>query len=142
MALEVAAPRRPDALLETLKGQFAVFRGCLPLALGIHTSVRERMPDVDPGALRAALKNHTASTRYLKALQTGKERFDLDGQPVGEVTAEQREFASTTLRERFRKAAERRQADEAARRAAHAEQEAQQRRQGKLAELAARFNRR
>jgi ProP effector len=68
------------------------------------------------------------------------ERFDLDGQAAGEVTAEQREVAATTLRERFKKQAERRKAEEQAKKAAQEEQEAQRKRQEKLAQLAARFN--
>lgn len=127
-----------DALLEALKVQFAVFRNAQPLALGIHKAVMVRMPDVDAAALRSALRRHTASTRYLKALVSCKQRFDLDGQATGEVSDAQRELADATLRERFKKTAERRKADEAARKAL----EASQQRQEKLAQLAARFSRR
>ncbi len=48
--------------------------------------------------------------------------------------------AATTLRERFKKQAERRKAEEQAKKAAQEEQEAQRKRQEKLAQLAARFN--
>lgn len=138
-ASETKSTRR-NALLDALSTNYAVFRDCQPLALGIHKSVKERMPEVDAAALRSAMKIHTASTRYLKALVVSKERFDLDGQPAGEVTEEQREVASTTLRERFKKAAERRKAEEQAQKAAQKEQEAQAKRSEKLAQLAARFN--
>jgi len=129
-----------NALLETLSANFPVFREGRPLALGIHKAIIERMPDVDTAQLRLAMRMHTASTRYLKALLATSERFDLDGKPAGEVTAEQREVASTTLRERFKKVADRRKAEEQALKAARQEQEAQQKRQEKLAQLAARFN--
>ena len=129
-----------NALLETISANFAVFREGRPLALGIHKAISERMPEVDTAQLRLAMRMHTASTRYLKALLATSERFDLDGKPAGEVTAEQREVASTTLRERFKKVAERRKAEELALKAAQQEQEAQQKRQEKLAQLAARFN--
>jgi hypothetical protein len=56
------------------------------------------------------------------------------------VTAEQREVANTTLRERFKKSADRRKAEELALKEAQREQEAQQKRQEKLAQLAAHFN--
>jgi ProP effector len=135
-----AKPPSRNALLETISANFAVFREGRPLALGIHKAIIERMPEVDTAQLRLAMRLHTASTRYLKTLQTASERFDLDGNPAGEVTAEQREVASTTLRERFKKAAERRKAEEGALKAARQEQEAQQKRQEKLAQLAARFN--
>ena len=135
-----AKPPSRNALLETLSANFAVFREARPLALGIHKAISERMPEVDTAQLRLAMRMHTASTRYLKALLATGERFDLDGNPAGEVTPEQREVASTTLRERFKKVAERRKAEEQALKAAQQEQEAQQKRQEKLAQLAARFN--
>lgn len=129
-----------NALLETICGNFAVFREGRPLALGIHKAIMERMPDLDTAQLRLAMRIHTASTRYLKALLATRERFDLDGNPAGEVTEEQRAVASTALRERFKKSADRRKAEEQALKEAKQEQEAQQKRQEKLAQLAARFN--
>ena len=135
-----AKPASRNALLDTLGANFAVLRECRPLALGIHKIIIARMPEVDTAQLRLALRMHTASTRYLKALQAAGERFDLDGKAAGEVTAEQREVAATTLRERFKKQAGRRKAEEQAKKAAQQEQEAQQKRQEKLAQLAARFN--
>jgi ProP effector len=135
-----AKPASRNSLLETLATSFAVFRECRPLALGIHKTIIARMPEIDAAQLRLALRMHTASTRYLKALQASGERFDLDGKAAGEVTAEQREVAATTLRERFKKQAERRKAEEQAKKAAQEEQEAQRKRQEKLAQLAARFN--
>ena len=133
---------RRNALLDTLSADFAVFRDCLPLALGIHKTVKEKMPEVDVAALRSAMKIHTSSTRYLKALAVGKDRFDLNGNISGEVTEEQREVASTALRDRFKKAAERRKSEEQAKKAAQGELEALEKRSEKLAQLAARFNNR
>jgi ProP effector len=129
-----------NALLETICANFAVFRDGRPLALGIHKAVKERMPDVDAAQLRLAMRLHTASTRYLKALLAGRERYDLDGNPAGEVTDEQREVAGTTLRERFKKAADRHKAEQQAQKEAQRQKEAEQQRQEKLAQLAARFN--
>lgn len=129
-----------NALLETIRENFAVFREARPLALGIHKAIIERMPGLDTAQLRLAMRIHTASTRYLKALLATRERFDLDGNPAGEVTEEQRAVASTALRERFKKSADRRKAEEQALKEAKREQEAQQKRQEKLAQLAARFN--
>lgn len=129
-----------NALLETICENFAVFREVRPLALGIHKTILERMPDLDTAQLRLAMRIHTASTRYLKALLATRERFDLDGNPAGEVTEEQRAVANTALRERFKKSADRRKAEEQALKEARREQEAQQKRQEKLAQLAARFN--
>lgn len=138
---EAKVPAR-NALLDTLCAQFAVLRDSRPLALGIHRSMLERMPELDVAQLRLAMKIHTSSTRYMKALLAGTERYNLDGEPAGEVTAEQREVANTALRERFKKAAERRKAEEKAQKEAQREQEAQHKRQEKLTQLAARFNQR
>lgn len=124
----------PRALLQRLQAASPAFRDCKPLALKIDASILERFPDFDRKSLRAALRMHTASTRYLKAVERATARFDLDGNPAGEVTEEQRTHASTTLKERFAAVAkqqrEKREAEAAERR--HAE---------KLQQLVSRFGR-
>jgi ProP effector len=125
------ARRQPRSALATLIDTFPVFRDGLPLAIGIHKIIKARLPDIGEGSLRVALKGYTASTKYLKAIANGKQRFDLDGNPAGEITTEQRQQALEALKERFRKAAERKKA----------EQDAQER-QGKLQKLAEKFNQR
>jgi ProP effector len=125
-----AAPsNRRNALLERLYKEFPVFRDHLPLSIGIHKAFNERIPGLAKGQVWSAMQQHTGSTRYLKALVEGAPRYDLDGNPAGEVTAEQQAVAVKTLKERFRKAADRRKA----------ELEAQQR-QEKLKQLADKFN--
>lgn len=129
------------ALLQRLQGEFAVFRDCKPLALRIDAAIRERFPEVDRKALRSALHMHTASTRYLKAVERSPQRFDLDDQPAGEVSEEQRAHASATLKDRFAAQAklqrEKRQAEEAEKRRV----EAERRRAQKLEALINRFGR-
>lgn len=106
------SPRRfKNTVLETLIATFAVFRDCQPLAIGVHKTIRERLQGIGVGQLHHALKTHTASTRYLKALSHGETRFNLDGIAAGTVTPEQQKQALDTLRERFRKQAERRKAE-------------------------------
>lgn len=105
--------RSRNALLDTLCAQFPVFREAQPLAIGVHKTIKARMPEAEGAQLRNALKIHTASTKYLKNLSQAKTRFDLDGAEAGEVTEEQRQQASQTLKDRFKKAAERKRADEA-----------------------------
>lgn len=138
------SPRPRNAVLETLAASFSVFRDGLPLAIGIHKTIRERLPEIEPQQLRAAMRIHTASTRYLKALSQAAVRVDLDGGPAGEVTAEQRQQAVDTLRERFRSQAERHRAAQLIQKQAQQQQElAQQQerqRQEKLLLLAAKFN--
>jgi len=111
---EVAPPpprRQQNPVLESLTASFKAFGECLPLAVGIHKIIKERLPSIDPAQLRVALRIHTASTRYLKALSQSKFRFDLDGTPLGEVTEEQRRQSMDVLRDRFRKKADRQKAE-------------------------------
>jgi len=88
------------AVLISLRSTFPVFQECRPLAIGIHKTVLERIPGINPQQLRLAMRMHTASARYLKALTNGETRFDLDGNASGAVTPEQKEQALETLRER------------------------------------------
>lgn len=135
------SPRR-NPLLDALAAQYAVIRDNKPLALGIHKTIKERAPETNAGELRVAMRIHTSSTRYLKALLAGKERYNLDGAVEGEITDEQRAAADTALKERFQKAAERRKTEAKAEQQARREQEEEQRRAEKLNQLAERFKRR
>jgi len=130
MPLSESIPlRQRSAVLDTLASSFKAFQDCLPLAVGIHKIIKERMPDIDLQQLKIALKMHTGSTRYLKALSQAKTRFDLDGLPAGEITPEQRQQAKDMLHQRYQKTAERKKA----------EQQAQQR-QENLLKLVEKFN--
>lgn len=102
------------ALLKDLDSRFAVFREGCPLAIGIDKQVIAATPDVEKKILRIALRNHTISTRYLKAMEKATVRRNLDGTDAGEVNDEMRLHASTLLRERFKKNAEQKRAHEEA----------------------------
>ena len=58
---------------------------------GVHPALTDRSRT----QLRRALKVYTGSPAYRKALKRGGPRYDLDGQPAGEVTPEQQTFAQT-----------------------------------------------
>ena len=98
------------ALLKKLQEEFAVFRDYSPLAIGIDRQLLARQPGLDRKMLRMALGMQTHSLRYLKSMEKAAQRLDLDGQGVAEVTDEHRAHAAETLRERFRKEAERKKA--------------------------------
>ena len=98
------------ALLKKLQEEFAVFRDYSPLAIGIDRQLLARQPGLDRKVLRMALGMHTHSLRYLKSMEKATQRLDLEGQGVAEVTDEHRAHAAETLRERFRKEAERKKA--------------------------------
>lgn len=70
-----------------------------PLKTGIYADLLQRLPEADPVLLRRVLANHTRRDGYLLALlhQRGDRRYDLDGQPVGTVTAAERAAAARLL---------------------------------------------
>lgn len=122
------------ALLKDLQARYDVFRNFSPLAIGIDKQLFGQLPDVSKKSLRLAMRSHTISTRYLKEMEKGTQRLNLDGTPAGEVTDENRRHATELLRERFKKQAEQRKAAEAEARAAEQRQE-------KLTQLADKFGR-
>ena len=136
--VEVSTPEKstdPRALLKELQARFDVFRNFSPLAIGIDKQLFEQMPEVSRKSLRVAMRSHTISTRYLKEMEKGTVRLNLDGTPAGEVTDENRQHAAEQLRERFKKQAEQRKAAEEA-------AKAEERRQEKLNQLAEKFAKR
>jgi len=129
----------PRVLLKAFADAYPVFRGYQPLAIGINKELAALHPEVTPKALKAALLLHTRSIAYLKALEKATQRFALDGSPVGEVTAEHRQYATEQLREFFRKQNEARRKLEASKREAEAAQRAETLRQEKLTLLVSKF---
>ena len=133
-ANDVVSPAR--ALLKQLEQQFEVFRKGAPLAIGIDKAIIARIPDIDRKQLRIALSIHTHSTRYLKAMEKAQTRFDLDGNPSGDIVEAHRTLAADTLKARQKKSAEQRKERE---RAAQEARE-QQKREEKLRQLTEKFS--
>jgi ProP effector len=127
----------PRALLKQLQQQFAAFRNCLPLEIGVDKQLLSRLPGLNRKLMRAALGIHTGSMRYLRAMEKATVRYDLDGKPGAEVTDTHRQHAKELLQQRFKKEAERKKAE----RDAAAQQEAERKRQEKLQQLATKFSR-
>lgn len=94
------------ALLKEFQEKFAVFRECMPLAIGIDKQLIALLPELNRKVLRTALGIHTNSLRYLKVMAKATVRFDLDANAAGEVTETHRSHASKTLQERAAKDAE------------------------------------
>jgi hypothetical protein len=100
-----AAPAEPgaDACAEQLRQHFpALFSGApKPLKLRIQADIQERVPGVfTKAALSGFLRRHTGRTGYLIALTRAAHRFDLDGAPAGEISAEHRQAAVDELARR------------------------------------------
>lgn len=100
----------PDArtLLKELHDRFPVFREFKPLAIGIDKQLLTTDSGLNRRLLRQALSMHTKSFRYLKAIEKGGQRVNLDGSSGDDVPAEHQRHAAEVLRERAKKEAERR----------------------------------
>jgi ProP effector len=97
-----------------------------PIKLRIKVDIQQRAPGVfTKRVLSLFLSRYTTGNAYIKALLQSTHRFDLDGQPAGDITAEHRAAATEELARRralqeARRAAEReawRAADKQAREA-------------------------
>ena len=101
--LASAAVPVPVDCADQLKARFpALFGGgSKPLKLRIQADIQERAPGVfAKQALSAFLRRHTGRTGYLMAMTRSPHRFDLDGQPSGEISAEHRQAAADELARR------------------------------------------
>lgn len=88
-----------------------------PIKLRIQTDIQQRVPGVfTKKSLSLFLHRHTTSTPYLKALVASPQRFDLDGQPAGEVAAEHRDAATAEVERRRAIVQAKRQAERQAQR--------------------------
>jgi ProP effector len=110
-AAELAA--RFPALFAVLAGE-----SVRPIKLRVHADIQARAPGVfSRAALGAFFARHTTSTAYLKALTAAPHRFDLDGQPAGEIAQEHRQAAVQELARRKDVAMAKHRAQAGARRA-------------------------
>lgn len=80
----------------------ALFKGQpKPLKLRIQVDIQERAPGVfSKQVLSAFFRRYTGATSYLIAVSKASQRFDLDGQPAGELTEEHRKVAADELARR------------------------------------------
>ena len=105
-AAPAAAPRAEVSTAATgarLADLFpALFGGApKPLKLRIQVDIQERAPgEFSKQALSAFFRRLTGATSYLVAVSRGKQRFDLDGQPAGELSEEHRQLAADELTRR------------------------------------------
>ena len=134
-------------LLKEFQEQFAVFRDCAPLAIGIDKQIIAAMPEVNRKLLRTALGIHTNSLRYLKTMEKATVRFNLNGEEADAIPDAHRAHASKSVQERIKKDAEIRKARRAAeisKLKAEADErekaETERRHAEKLSALAARFS--
>jgi len=103
-AAAAAKPTEPPAVTAARLAELfpALFAGpAKPFKLRIQVDIQERAPGVfSKQALSAYFRRHTGTTSYLMAVSKGKQRFDLDGQPAGELSDEHRQLATDELARR------------------------------------------
>lgn len=112
-------PPSPAESLQQLKQLFpALFGGAVkPFKLRIQVDIQERAPGrFSKQALSAFFRRHTGSTSYLIAVSKAPHRYDLDGQPAGEISAEHRQVALDELARRRESQQSRRELEEQQRR--------------------------
>ncbi|HFT6822205.1 TPA: ProQ/FINO family protein, partial [Escherichia coli] len=72
-----------------------------PLKVGVFDDLMQDLAvrglAFGPGALRATLASYAQCPRYYRALMAGGVRYDLKGQPCGEVTPQEQQDAETRL---------------------------------------------
>lgn len=122
-----------------------------PLAIGMQQKLRAELaaaPEFEniPGwQVRQALAIYTRSTDYLKAIVERRPRINLDGSTAGEVTEEEQAHARTRLDElmaaRAARRPKRQQRQGARQKPAERRPSAEEIRQRKLEQLAAKFSR-
>ena len=109
----------PAECAQQLKQLFpALFAGAVkPLKLRIQVDIQERAPGTfTKQVLSAFFRRHTGSTSYLIAVSKGAHRFDLDGQPAGDIVDEHRQAALDELARRRSNQESRRELEEQQRR--------------------------
>ena len=102
------AQDRVAAALALLGERYQCFRQSppVPLKIGIHHDLRATGLFSNT-LLSKVLHRHTYGDRYLAAVIMGTRRFDLAGEPCGEVTPEQRDQARETMARKAARRAER-----------------------------------
>lgn len=72
-----------------------------PLKVGvlddIQRDIAARSLTIGAGVLKAAIASYTRRIRYKRAIAAGGARYDLNGQPCGEITPEQQQTAADDI---------------------------------------------
>mgnify|MGYP006286613183 CR=1 FL=1 len=91
-----------ERLLAHLREEFPVMKEYRPLASGIDRQIRDELKarKGSPPAWRiiAAIRQHVREEPYLEAVSQGGPRFNIRGEPEGEVQRFERSYARRLLR--------------------------------------------
>jgi len=95
--IDAALARLAEAFPQTFV--LEKYRPHWPLKVGIASAIPARCPALEWRVLKVALTAYTGRIMYLRGLVAGAARVDLDGNPAGEVTARDPEYAAAKLAE-------------------------------------------
>ncbi len=93
--IDAALARLAEAFPQTFV--LEKYRPHWPLKVGIAAAIPARCPALEWRVLKVALTAYTGRVMYLKGLVEGAPRLDLDGNPAGEVTVRDAEYAAAKL---------------------------------------------
>jgi len=92
---------RKEIIRETWKSlgkKYRVMRKNLPLMIGVTEELIRRHPEIELSIMVAVLRVHFGSPYYRRSMSEGGPRYDLDGNPCGEITEVDRADASDRYR--------------------------------------------
>jgi len=92
LMLDILVMRFPKAF-------FPLGQDCKPLKIGVRDDLIALGEGIDTKRISHFFRAYCKAGRYLCALKAAAQRVDLDGRPVGEVTAEEAESAVKELRD-------------------------------------------
>ena len=93
--IDAALARLAEAFPQTFV--LEKYRPHWPLKVGIAAAIPARCPALEWRVLKMALTAYTGRVMYLRGLVAGAPRLDLDGNPAGEVTVRDAEYAAAKL---------------------------------------------
>ncbi|AXD08084.1 single-stranded DNA-binding protein [Salmonella enterica] len=101
----LAFGKQADTLAKHTKGDVVSIGGTMQVNQWIKVGVLDdiqrdiaaRSLTIGAGVLKAAIASYTRRIRYKKALAAGGSRYDLNGQPCGEITPEQQQTAADDI---------------------------------------------
>lgn len=97
--LEGNAAVRAKAFLETLRKNHTAMAELLPLQVEVNKVLHRMYPAVPHKIINMALYYHTSSIGYLENIHKGYGRFTIDKQFVDNISDEDREKATTLLKQ-------------------------------------------
>ena len=72
-------------------------KACWPLKIGIHEDIGADLPDATRDDISRFLRVYTNNRRYWRSLKEGAPRLAIDGQPAGEVSTRDAEYAARMI---------------------------------------------